>query len=92
MTAIKYGAKQQYTQQESTAPPLDKKGKKFIQQVCGKFLFFGRAVDSTLLCPISVIAAQLSKPTKDTLKYTTQFLDYVAIHRKKQYLPSAQEP
>ena len=57
MTAIKYGAKQQYASQESTAPPLKEKGKKLIQQVCGKFLFLGRAVDSTLLCPISAIAA-----------------------------------
>ena len=39
---IKYGAKKQYSQQESTAPPLNKTGKKFIQQVCGKFLFLGR--------------------------------------------------
>jgi len=31
ITAINYGAKQRYVQQESTAPPLDKKGKKFIQ-------------------------------------------------------------
>ena len=31
---IKYGAKTQYATQESTAPPLDKNGKKFIQQVC----------------------------------------------------------
>ena len=34
---IKYGAKKQYATQASTAPPLDKKGKRFIQQVCGKF-------------------------------------------------------
>jgi hypothetical protein len=27
---IKYGAKKQYAPQESTAPPLDAKGKKFI--------------------------------------------------------------
>ena len=46
---IKYGAKKQYATQESTAPPLDQKGKKFIQQVCGKLLFLGRAVDSPLL-------------------------------------------
>ena len=64
MTTIKYGAKQQYATQESTAPPLEKKGKKFIQQVCGKILFLGRAVDSTLLCPISAIAAQSSTPTE----------------------------
>jgi hypothetical protein len=62
---IKYGAKKQYAAQESTAPPLDAKGKKFIQQVCGKFLFLGRAVDSTLslLCPISAIALQSAHPT-----------------------------
>ncbi len=44
----------------------------------GKFLFLGRAVDSTLLCPISAIASQSAHPTKDTLRYTMQFLDYVA--------------
>ena len=55
---IKYGAKQEYAKEQSTSPALDKKGKKFIQQVCGKFLFLGRAVDSTLLCPISAIASQ----------------------------------
>eukprot|EP00804_Cyclotella_cryptica_P003427 CCRYP_018557-RA/>CCRYP_018557-RA protein AED:0.40 eAED:0.42 QI:0/0/0/1/0/0/5/0/472 len=36
----------------STSPKLDKQGKKFIQQVCGKFLFYGRAVDSTVLTPL----------------------------------------
>ena len=30
---IQYGAKQQYATQESQSPPLDKAGKKFIQQV-----------------------------------------------------------
>jgi hypothetical protein len=53
---INYGAKKQYATQQSSSPLLDAKGKKFIQQVCGKFLFLGRAVDSTLLCPISAIA------------------------------------
>ena len=75
---IQYGAKKQYATQASTAPLLDPKGKKFIQQVCGKFLFLGRAVDSTLLCPISAIASQSSKPTEDTMKQTQQLLDYLA--------------
>ena len=75
---IKYGAKKQYATQASQAPLLDAKGKKFIQRVCGKFLFLGRAVDSTLLCPISAIASQSSKPTEDTLIQTQQFLDYIA--------------
>jgi hypothetical protein len=54
---IEYGAKTQYATPKSTSPLLDKHGKKFIQQVCGKFLFLGRVVDSTLLCPISAIAS-----------------------------------
>ena len=75
---IQYGAKQQYATQESQAPALDKAGKKFIQQVCGKFLFLGRAVDSTLLCPISAIASQSANPTEDTMKHTKQLLKYLA--------------
>jgi hypothetical protein len=75
---IQYGAKKQYTTQELTAPLLDDKAKHFIQQVCGKFLFLGRAVDSTLLCPISAIASQLSKPTTVTMQQTLQLLDYLA--------------
>jgi hypothetical protein len=77
-TPIKYGAKKQYAKTESTAAPLDKKDKKFIQKVCGKLLFLGRAVDPTLLCPISAIAAQSAKPTMDTMTHTKQLLDYLA--------------
>ena len=79
---INYGAKKQYATQSSTEPPLDKKGKKYIQQVCGKFLFLGRAVDPTLLCPISAIASQSAKPTKDTLRQTKQLLDYLSTQEE----------
>ena len=79
---INYGAKKQYATQSSTAPPLDKKGKKYIQQVCGKFLFLGRAVDPTLLCPISAIASQSAKPTEDTLRQTKQLLDYLSTQEE----------
>jgi len=75
---IQYGAKKQYAKQESTAPMLDDKAKCFIQQVCRKFLFLGRAVDSTLLCPISAIASQSSKLTTETMQQTLQLLDYLA--------------
>ena len=75
---IQYGAKKQYATQELTAPVLDDKAKRFIQQVCGKFLFLGRAVDSTLLCPISAIASQSSKPTTDTMQQILQLLNYLA--------------
>jgi hypothetical protein len=35
-------------------------------------------VDSTLLCRISAIASQSSKPTEDTMRHTLQLLDYLA--------------
>eukprot|EP00804_Cyclotella_cryptica_P021147 CCRYP_001465-RA/>CCRYP_001465-RA protein AED:0.35 eAED:0.35 QI:0/0/0/1/0.5/0.33/3/0/629 len=79
---IKYGAKKQYATPPSTAPLLDKKGKKFIQQVCEKLLFLGRAVDSPLLCPISAIASQSSAPTQDTMTQTLQLLDYLATQEE----------
>jgi hypothetical protein len=69
-TPIQYGVKKQYATQESEVPLLDEKAKRFIQQVCGKFLFVGKAVDSTILCLISAIALQSSKPTEDTMQQT----------------------
>ena len=66
----------------TVSPALDKKCKKFIQQVCGKFLFLGRAVDSTLLCPVSAIASQSSNPTQDTTERTLQLLDYLATQEE----------
>ena len=55
-TPPKYGAKVQYTEGDDESPPLDKEKKRFIQQVTENFLFYGRAVDTTLL------ARRLQKP------------------------------
>ena len=49
---IQYGAKKQFAMQELKVPLVDDKAMRFIQQVCGKFLFLRRAVDNTLLCPL----------------------------------------
>ena len=46
------------------------------------FLFLGRAVDSTLLCPISAIASQSATPTEDTMYQTKQLLDYVVTQEE----------
>jgi hypothetical protein len=61
---IIYGAKKQYASKALTSPPLNRKGKKFIQQVCGKFLFLGRAVDPTLLCPSAPLPRNPPAPHK----------------------------
>jgi hypothetical protein len=79
-TPINYGAKKQHATQKSTLPPLNTADKRFIQQVCGKFLFLGCTVNPTLLCLISAIASQSAHPTEDTMKQTHQLLDYLASH------------
>jgi len=88
---IKYEAKTQYATTQSTSPQLDKHDKKFIQQVCGKFLFLGQAVDSTLLCSISAIALQAAKPTEDSMEQTLQLLDYTATQEEAVLTYSASD-
>ena len=48
----------------------------------GTFLFFGQAVNPTLLCPISAIASQSAHLTEDTMKHTQQLLDYLATQEE----------
>ena len=79
---IIYGTKKQYATQPSAAPLLDKKGKKFIQQVCGKVLFLGRSVNITLLFPISAITSQYATPNKETMRQTNPVLDYIATQEE----------
>ena len=49
---------------------------KHVQQVNGKFLWYGSAVDGTLLVPLSALTAQQANPTTATMAHVKQFLDY----------------
>ena len=73
-----------------TSKPLDEKGKKRVQQVVGIFLYYGRAVDSTILCALSEIASQQTAPTEKTMERVNTFLDYMATHPDAiiRYYPS----
>jgi hypothetical protein len=73
----KYGAKQQFAEYDKSAP-VGKEEQRYVQQVTGKFNWYARAVDPTMLTPLSAIAAQQSKPTQATMKRVQQFLDYAA--------------
>ena len=73
-----YGAKVQHAKEPDDAPPLDKAGKKFIQEVTGVFLFHARAVDATMLTPLSALASEQAAPTERTMQKCLQFLDYAA--------------
>jgi hypothetical protein len=68
----------QYVKEPDDSIPLDKLGKKFIQEVTGVFLYLARAVDSTMLTPLSALASEQAAPTEKTMQKCLQFLDYAA--------------
>ena len=73
-----YGKDSQIMEEPKPSKPLDKAGQKLIQKITGKFLYLGRGVDSTLLTPLSAIAAQQANPTEKTMDQAKQLLDYIA--------------
>ena len=77
-----YGAKEQHANPIDDSPPLNKAGKKFIQEVTGVFLFLARAVDSTMLTPLSALASEQATPTEQTMQNCLQFLDYAALQEE----------
>jgi hypothetical protein len=77
-----YGAKTQHATAEDTSAPLDKAGKKFIQEVCGGLLFLARGVDGGLLPALSTLASQQANPMEQTMALCKQFFDYMASQDK----------
>ena len=75
-----YGRTIQYAKEEDNLPKVGDEEKLYIQQVTRTFLYYARAVDSTMLVTLSAITAQQSDPTQETLEKTLKFLDYVATH------------
>jgi hypothetical protein len=51
-----------------------------IQENVGTFLFYGRAIDSTMLVALGTIASKQSKGTYSTAQAVTQLLNYAAAH------------
>ena len=75
-----YGVKIQYAKAADTSPPVTTAEKKFIQQVIGVLLYYGRAVDSTILTGLSSLAAAQANPTTQTLSLINWLLDYAATN------------
>jgi hypothetical protein len=74
-----YGKKQQMAKINGTNP-LNKKETKLLHQVCGKFLYYARAVDTTMLHALNDLATQTTKGTEKTMEAFTHFLNYCATH------------
>ena len=46
----------------------------------GTFLYYGRAVDGTMLTALSAIASEQASPIENTIRKTRTFMNYVATH------------
>ena len=68
-TPQKYGSKIHYIKEPETTELFNEKGNKFIQRISGTLLYLSRAVDITLLTPLSAITSQQSKPMATTMKW-----------------------
>ena len=73
----RYGQKIQYAPVDTTRE-MSKIEIVYLQQICGKFLYYARAVDDTMLHALNELASQQSKGTEQTLKATLHFLNYAA--------------
>jgi len=80
-TVPTYGATIQYTKDDDATNLLSKEEKKYIQQVLRTFLYYGRAVDSTMLTALSSIASTQAKPTEETMENIKLFINYAASHQ-----------
>jgi len=74
-----YGAHKQYADRD-ISPFLNAEMKTLIQQIIGSFLFYGRAVDPTMLTALNAFAEYQAQPTEQTKKNIDHFLDYCATH------------
>jgi hypothetical protein len=70
-----YGARQQMTSID-ISPALSKDDTKSLQQVCGKFLYYARTINDTMMHSLNVLATRVSNGTTKTKGAMTHFLQY----------------
>ena len=68
--------------QANSALLLNKQQTKFIQEVTGTFLYYARAVNSTIMMALSAITMEQAAPITTTMRSTQQFPDYVATNKE----------
>ena len=75
-----YGQKVQIVQPTLPTPTLSKKETKTVQSKVGTFLYYGRAVEPTILVALNEIGSEQAKPTQSTVKDLTRLLDFLATY------------
>ncbi len=75
-----YGTHTQLTPPPDTSEPLNAQGLTRLQEIIGVFLYYARAIDSTMLVALGTLASAQSKGTEATAIAITQLLNYAATH------------
>jgi hypothetical protein len=75
-----YGVKVQMTDPPDETPKCNKQIINLIQQIIGCVLFYGRAIDSTLLTALSTLSSEQAQATEQTKEAVDMLLDYCATH------------
>jgi hypothetical protein len=75
-----YGAKTQFVNDETTSPALSNKDVKKLQQLMGTLLYYARAVDTTSIMRINLLASEQSNATKFTAHKVIKLLNYCNTH------------
>ena len=79
-TPINYGSKVQYAEIEENLPLLRDKEIKMIQIIVGIFIYYGIAIDNTILVTLNDIAGEQSKATGKTTQQIVKLLNNLATH------------
>jgi hypothetical protein len=75
-----YSAKTQYVEDKEDSPDLSPKDVNRLQQLKGTLLFYGIAVDPTLIIPVNVLASEQTRETADTANKIINLLNYCTTH------------
>ena len=83
-----YGQRIQFSdsQDDTKEVFLSASSKTLIQRIIGIFLYYGIALDLTMLVALRTLAPQQSKPTEYLWNYITWFLNYAASHPDAKFV------
>ena len=66
--------------QPDTSPALNPKDTTKVQSIVGSLLYYGRALDASVLPALNTISTQQNAPTKKVMEKCERLLDYVATY------------
>ena len=75
-----YGKSPQQATPEDTSKQLNNKDKTKVQSQVGTFLYYGRAIDQTILPALGEISIKQSKPTEKTKSELKMLMDYLSTY------------